>query len=245
LIKVMKEPIQTVEFTPFGGVMTYRAGHSSSKGTKGLLLALAGPAANYLVVLVVSFEPVAAILGSEFCRLLIVSNLSMMLINLLPVLPLDGGNALFSIGYYLFDVAALVSVLSFAGIVCGLGCVALGIYGILRMESVNVSLFMIGGYLTFCAIRSKEALLIENMYTVVQERLVEANSITRLCTYRVPACTRLYQLIKPIASEPAVLFLVEEADGHFSAITSRSVCKALLDTPGATLKESVMQKSNF
>lgn len=235
-----KEPVQSIEITPFGGVITYCLGRSSSKGVKGILLAIAGPAANYLMILLASYVPLSQSVSILLGKRLIHANLSMLLINLLPALPLDGGNALFSICYYLFSVSTTITVLCIAGTACGSMMICLGIYGAFQMGTLNASLLMIGGYLMVYSVRVREGMLLENMYTVIQERIEAQKQADRIHAYRVHWGMELYRLLKPIANVPAALFFVEDPHGTLQVISEKRICKALLEMPYATIEESVM-----
>lgn len=60
------EKAESVEFTPFGGVIRYPFGVSAMKGLRGLAVAGAGPLANYAVLWLLSM-PWAKRLPQPFC----------------------------------------------------------------------------------------------------------------------------------------------------------------------------------
>ena len=135
--KLLHEPIACVELAPFGGVMHYQTGSTPGKGLRGAALALAGPVGNYAMILMVSC--LCPNSDAELWRCIVVANLTMMLLNLLPALPFDGGSVLFSLGYYLFDVSRLIGFLSLMGVLLGMALCALACAGILLYGTLNSS----------------------------------------------------------------------------------------------------------
>ena len=234
--RLLGERIARVELTPFGGVMTYAPGKSPSKGIRGVCVAAAGPLGNELAVLAASAPPVQQILGYDGTQAFIMANLAMLCLNLLPVLPLDGGNVIFSIGYYLFPAGRLIALLTTCGMVTGLGLVLLALYGLILLGTLNCSLLMIGGYLMLCARRSRAEVLAQNLYTVVQERQENPEGIRALRLYRVPQDIRVQALLEPMERAPCAAFVFEDAQG-IHIVGEKDVCRLLLDTPSLTLAQ--------
>lgn len=235
--RLLGERLAQVELTPFGGVMRYAPGKSPSKGIRGVCVAAAGPLGNELAVLAASAPPVQQILGYDGTQAFIMANLAMLCLNLLPVLPLDGGNVIFSIGYYLFPAGRLIALLTTCGMVTGLGLVLLALYGLILLGTLNCSLLMIGGYLMLCARRSRAEVLAQNLYTVVQERQENPEGIRALRLYRVPQDIRVQALLEPMERAPCAAFVFEDAQG-IHIVGEKDVCRILLDTPSLTLAQA-------
>ena len=235
--RLLGERIAKVELTPFGGVMTYAPGRSPSKGVRGVCVAAAGPLGNYLALLAAAAPPVQQLFGYDGTRAFIMANLAMMCLNLLPVLPLDGGNIVFSIGYYLFPAARLLFLLTACGMLTGLGLVLLAAYGLVRLGTLNCSLLMIGGYLMLCAGRSRAEVLAQNLYTVVQERQESPEGIRTLRLYRVPQDIRVQALLEPMERAPCAAFVFEDAQG-VHVVGEEDVCRFLLESPSLTLAQA-------
>lgn len=234
--RLLGERVAQVELTPFGGVMRYAPGKSPSKGICGVCVAAAGPLGNELAVLAASSPPVQRILGYNGTQAFIMANLAMLCLNMLPVLPLDGGNIVFSIGYYLFPAGRLIALLTTCGMVTGLGLVLLALYGLILLETLNCSLLMIGGYLMLCARRSRSEVLAQNLYAVVQERQENPEGIRALRLYRVPQDIRVQALLEPMERAPCAAFVFEDAQG-IHIVGEKDVCRFLLDTPSLTLAQ--------
>lgn len=234
------EAIASVELTPFGGLMTYR--QSPSKGLKGVLVALAGPLGNYAILLLFSIPAVQEAAGETLGHRVIIANLSMLLLNLMPALPLDGGRLLFSLGYYLFDVSHLTAFLCVLGMALGGGLVLLGIYGAIHYGILNASLPIVGFYLMACAKRTAPIMLAENLYTVIQERLMRRNVPVCLSLFQVPAEMRLCETLSLLSRTHAAAFFVEKA-GKTHIISEQAVCQAMLKEPNAPI-DSLLHEEN-
>ena len=151
---MLHEPIARVELAPFGGVMTYEPGQSPSKGLRGMLVAAAGPLANECAIFLLSVlctrtAPNGGL--AETLRGLLTANAAMLMINLMPALPLDGGRMLFCAGYYVLSVPLLSLILCVAGVALGLLLCALAVYGALKWGMLNLSLLIVGAYLPMSA----------------------------------------------------------------------------------------------
>lgn len=232
---LLKEPVSSVEVAPFGGVMTYSK--SPSKGVKGVLVAAAGPFGNYGLILLVSLPVLHQHLNDEMIRQMLSANLTMILLNCLPALPLDGGNLLFSLGYYLFNVSGLIGGLCAAGTAVGAAMIALGLYGLIHWQILNVSLLVVGGYLIVWARRSRAGLMAQNLYAIVQERANQPTGAVRMSAYRIPSDMRLYQLMEPMMRAKAAVFFVDLPSGQSKMLNEAEVCRALLQDASLSVGE--------
>lgn len=233
---LLGERIRSVELAPFGGVMTYQEGKSPSKGLRGIAVAAAGPAGNYLIMALSGLPMIQHAWDAEWIRQMLTANASMLIVNLLPALPLDGGRIVFSVGYYLFGVAGLVRWLSRIGMLVGAGFLALGVYGMICMKVLNLSLLIVGGYLAVYAAASGRVLLAENLYAVIQERGIPARRTERMQLYHTYASVRLLELVEPMTRSGAVAFIYEDELGEHW-VGERRLCRALLEAPNAQLWE--------
>ena len=235
--RAMGERIGCLELAPFGGVMTYEPGQSPSKGLRGMLVAAAGPLANEGVILFLSalctrVSPDGAV--SDMIRVLMTANAAMLLINLAPALPLDGGRLLFCAGYYLLDVSKLSLVLCTSGVILGFSLCGLAIYGALRWGMLNLSLLIVGGYLALSAVRSRDALLTENLYAVLHERPRASHEAVPVRIYRVRSDTPLFALVPSLAKARACAFLLETEEGDV-LLSEWAVRARLLEDPSMSI----------
>lgn len=238
---MLGDQFASMELTPFGGMMAYAPGKSPHKGLRGVIIAAAGPVANYLLLLLL--PKLSYILRHETIRQLANANLAMLCINLLPALPLDGGRIVFSIGYYLFRVAALISLLTTLGVLVGILMIVLAFYGAVRLQLLNLSLVIVGGYLILCAVQSRASMLADNLYAVVQERSHATGQIRRAALYDVAPDTRLHELLEPMERAAAAAFMYEDAQGRH-LISEKQICQALMQRPSATIAQTIQIIAN-
>ena len=91
---ILKLKVKLVEINPFGvGVNFETYGYKNLLETKKIIISLAGPTVNFIIVIISHFLNIA----EETKNLIIYSNLFLGLFNLIPIYPLDGGRILKSV----------------------------------------------------------------------------------------------------------------------------------------------------
>ncbi len=226
-----------MELTPFGGVISGAPGAQFPGGPRGALIALAGPLGNALALAALLSMPVRGMLGDPLARQLALPNAVMLAFNLLPALPLDGGQIVFCLFRFALGASRLIALLCALGACLGAGMIALCGAGLWRYGLLNVSLLLVGAYLIASAARCREAMLLQNLYSVVRERRERPSAARRLTLYAVPEDAPLYSLLPLIEHSDAAGFVVatqagERAFGEAAAL-------------GALLHESALSVGEF
>lgn len=234
------ERAESVELTPFGGIIRYPPGTGSKKGVKGLAIAGAGPLANYGMLWLLSLPWAEQMLPHPFLEQVLFMHVGMLFLNLLPVLPLDGGRMVFCMGYYIFPIASLTKMLSFGGAAVGGMLIALGVYGAIAIQKLNLSLLLIGGYLIVYAYRNRSILRQENLYALLQERQLEACKPNALKLYAITPDIKLLSCIDAIADSRSALFRLE---GNW--VDESRVIRAVMQNPNAAASEMLKKTDNF
>jgi hypothetical protein len=175
------------------------------------------------------------VLGVEWRRGIISANLSMMMLNLLPSLPFDGGTAAFSLGYYLFPVAAMIEVLRLAGTVVGGVFCALAVMGFFQYGQLNITLLVVGFYVFAYGKRYRDELYAQNTYVLICERRENTQAISKAICYWTSRKTPLCSLIPCLRQGCTSVFLVEDVDGELILVSEKQICSTILNTPQATL----------
>lgn len=132
-----------IELTPLGAVMRLED-ESRLPLVKRMLMLLAGPAMTLLLCYAAIRLTMAHVLSPMNGRLLFMSNLSILLLNLLPVLPLDGGRILSLILGVFWPSRIVNRTMRCIGSILGLGLIALNIYVACRSGGWNLSLVFAG-----------------------------------------------------------------------------------------------------
>ena len=237
--ELVGEQIAMLEITPCGGVMIYKQGACPHKGMKGILVHSAGPAANWLFLLTAGIPACQRISNPALMHSLFLANVSMLVINLLPVLPLDGGHVIFCLFYYFFPVSGLVRCLSFLGMISGIAGIALCIYGLIYHQVFNCSLAIISFYLVISEGNHRRMLLCENIYTVIHERMLSEHQIRKKVTYQVSPDTILLDLIDLLKQNISVSFVFYEKQKMLE-LTEEEFCRALLTMQTATVRNAYL-----
>lgn len=235
--KIAGEQVDQLELTPFGGVITCRWGKTFPKGIRGICVHAAGPLMNYGMIILSSSPPLCSLLAHDTIHTLITSNTSMLILNLLPVLPLDGGYVLFCIGYFLFPLSKFVFVLSTLGIVSGVLLTLLALYGVVAYGLLNCSLLIVGFYLIVSAHRSRTSMLAENICTIIQERMEYACDIRPIQFYAVMPHMHLLSLV-PILQKNSNIHLSFTYENSEYVLNEETLCRMLLLKPAATISEA-------
>ena len=218
--KWLGEHIATLDVTPFGGVMTYESGKSPQKGLKGCILAVAGPLGNYAMILLLT-QPI---------------------LNLLPVLPLDGGRIVFCAGYYLFPMSKLITALSLMGICVGCAMIGFGLYAAWAWRCINISLIMIGGYLTVYAYKDRTLLLTENIYTLLQEKQQRVLNPMKAKVFSVLPETSLKEAVNAVGSAARVLFYTRMSSLNYW-IADTEIISYFLQSPDSNIHHIIEEKA--
>ena len=238
---LFKNRYEKIELTPFGGMISCQAGQSDTKGIKGILIAMAGPAANYALLLFLCTR--RTFLQTEIGKALFVANTSMLFINLLPVLPLDGGRIVFSIGYYFFPVSRLISVLGALGSLTGGGMIALSLWGIWISQKLNLTLMVFGCYMIFLSKREASQLLLANRYIALSEKKVDERTMGPLKLYQVHTDQTLISLLPSLIQDERRIY-VTKTKGELCFFEELELIDAILAYPQHTLSDVMKQRSD-
>ena len=130
-----------IKIQPFGVGLMLKDSSVSCKHE--ILIAIAGPVVNVLLIIAGVFFLKAK---NDFSSVFFVTNIYMLCINLLPVLPLDGGRVLSATLRMEFDETQSGKIVRVVSVVCVAIIMALGVVCFFRSES-NISLFIVALFL--------------------------------------------------------------------------------------------------
>lgn len=143
-------PTHDITLLPFGGVA--RLARMPSKPYQELIIALAGPAVNVVIAIglffllaigVVIGDRVPLLAGADLISQLLVVNIVLVLFNLLPAFPMDGGRVLRSL------ISMRTNHLRATEIAARIGrwmAIGFGVYGIVQF---NFGLLLVAGFVYF------------------------------------------------------------------------------------------------
>ena len=137
-------PIAQIEFTPFGGSMQLHQIDALPPG-QAFIISCAGPFCNLLLLFISLFVSWRFSLFDPLLLYFIQCNIVMLCVNLIPVLPLDGGRMLLSLMTKRFDRARVLNILLTLGRLLSVALIIAGLF------TTQLSLIMLGCYLLYAA----------------------------------------------------------------------------------------------
>lgn len=241
MASVADEKIRSIHLTPYGGIIRFR--NTSLKGIRGVLFAAGGPIANLLALVLMKSEVAEGLLITEVSRKFASANLLMLVFNCIPALPLDGGQILFSIGYFFCPVSWLITVMSVLGIALGIGMAGLAIFGAAIAGTLNCTLLIVGVYMIIEAYRERVRMLLENAYAVFQERKRETEKIREIRAYRVLPETKAIKLIHRMTGMYEAVFLTKYNEKEY-ILNEKEISDLILNNPDGCVAKAIGAKLN-
>lgn len=240
---VLGLPVQRIEFMPFGGVAQIDE-LVDTQPWKEAIIAIAGPASNVLMILLAVVGIRRGWWTGMQVQTFVRCNVALLLFNLLPALPLDGGRVLKALLTPFLGLSRSTRLLSLIGMMAASALLALGIvslfYGVL-----NVTLFFTGAYLFYAAASSRESAVAQMVYRLSQraQRLDRSGSL--------PVRWLAVSQELPIAQLPSrlssshyhMLIVVGNRLEPEAMLPESQLLGALADHRGQTLREVVEQNA--
>jgi len=226
-----------ITLLPIGGVASLES--MPEKPSEELVVALAGPAVNFVIVLLLlpflhfmpaftEMEQVTAINANNFLLMFMTVNVVLAFFNLLPAFPMDGGRVLRALLAMRFERAKATRIAATVGQVCALGFVVLGFYG-------NPFLILIGIFI-FLGARS------EANYTETKSMLT--GYVVRDVLLRqfrtISADDTVNKAVQMLLDGQCRSFLVTDNGHPVGILTREAIIKALSATGDGTLVNGVM-----
>lgn len=147
------KPPTDIELTPLGALMRLEDDEALSPFCR-LLVLMAGPVMTLLLCYLALSLTQARWLPWETGRLIFLCNTAILLVNLLPALPLDGGRALALVLSLFLRQETVRTLMRAIGTALGLGCVLLNLWLSWTSGGWNLSLAAAGCFLMYSAARS-------------------------------------------------------------------------------------------
>lgn len=240
--KLFHLPVPEIEITPFGGVARMED-ISEATPVQQFVVALAGPAMSWLCCLIC-----AGLMQMGWVRFGQVEgflrwNLLLLCVNLIPVLPLDGGRMLQAILTPWLGWQKAMRILSTAGIGVGLLMNGLAIWGAVR-GMANLSLVIAGCYLMYAAHLSRTMAAIQCIHGVISKKMkLEREKTLQVEWLGVSGATSVRELFRRMSPGKYHRVIVLNDDGLTSMgeLDDGVLVNALLDTPEEAL-ESLLKK---
>ena len=236
------QPPKSIEITPLGAVMRLED-EERLPACKQLIVILTGP------LMTLALNRAAYCLPETIKQIVFLSNLSILLMNLIPVLPLDGGRLLLLLLRSVFSRTVSTKIMKGFSISIGTGLILLNILYSWRYGGWNLSLAFSGCFIIYSASRYPLTYAMSEIRYFL-ERKIKLERRGRLPTrlLSVLHTEQLSRLVRLLPPGHMIVFLCMEAGTGrmLGAIHEAALIQLYLEQPGLTLQEAVsLQKSDL
>ena len=226
----------SIEITPLGALMRLED-EASLPPVKRLVILLAGPVATLLLCWGALMLTRCGLLDRYSGQLLFMANVSILLVNLLPALPLDGGRVL-ALLFSLFLTGNMVRcVMRWLGMALGVGCVVWNIVLCWTAGGANLSLTCAGCFLLYAASTGTATAALSELRGFMERKLrLERRGRLRCRVVAVMEPLSLRNAVSALDPSQYTLFLVVQP-GTMRCLgyaTEEQVISSYMNTPGET-----------
>lgn len=233
---LMGYPPASIELTPLGALMRLED-EAALPPIKRLLILLAGPAATLLLCWSALVLTRCGTLDRYTGQLIFMANVSILLVNLLPALPLDGGRVLALLLSLCLSGDTVRRVMRWLGTVLGGGCIVLNIVLCWTAGGGNLSLTCAGCFLMYAASTGTATAALSELRSFMARRLrLEKSGRLRCRVVAVMEPLPLRSAVSSLAPSQYTLFLViQPGTMHcLGYATEEQVISRYLSSPGET-----------
>ena len=228
-------PPEEVELSPLGAVMRLDEEDALPRGWR-LVIILAGPAMTLTLCAAALLMTKADWLSLSAGRMLFRCNLALLLLNLLPVMPLDGGRlTALLLGCWLRPqtVRAIMRALSAA---VGFACIFLNLWVTWRYGGWNLSLAAAGCFMLYAGAVSATTAAMQELRAFMDRKIrMEQHGCSPAWCVSVTEDLPLRRAVKLLHPRRHTLFCRVTEQGGVRLIPEERVIDAYLRFPGETL----------
>lgn len=235
------KPPSCIELTPLGAVM-HQEDEFGLPAFKRAMMLLAGPALTLLLCLSAIVLTKRASVPIHLGRMLFLCNLSILLLNMLPAFPLDGGRLLALLLGQLISVRSVHVIMRCIGSFLGIGMIALNVFACWKLGGWNLSLVFAGCCLLYSSAISMTTRAMEELRWFVERKIkLEKKGSIRTCWLSTLSNTPLRKLIKRLPPERLTMYLCIEPGSMrlLGCLTESEVIQQYMNSPEVSLKTAL------
>ena len=239
---VFGQPPRSIELTPLGAVMRLEDEERLSPLRRAVML-LAGPAATFALCTAAVALVRNQLLPLAAGRLLFLSNVSILLLNLVPVLPLDGGRLTTLLLQLIIPRHKAMSLMRGAGTAVGCALIALNVYTAWRLGAWNLSLAFAGCCLIYSAHASTVTHAMAELREFMDRRiLLERHGMLPAALFCVMGNLPLRHIVRQLPRRRQGMYIVT-APGTvklLGCLTEHELIQAYLTRPNDCAKDALL-----
>ena len=230
-------PPGEVELTPLGAVMRLDEEDALPRGWR-LAIILAGPAMTLTLCSAALLLTKAGWLSMQAGRMLFRCNLALLLLNLLPTMPLDGGRlTAFALGCWL-QPHMVRTVMRALGAVVGMICILLNLWVTWQYGGWNLSLAAAGCFMIYAGAVSATTAAMQELRAFMDRKIrMEQHGCSAAWCVSATDALPLRRAVKLMHPRRHTLFCLVTEQGEARLIPEERVIDAYLRFPGDTLKK--------
>lgn len=235
------QPPRSIELTPLGAVMRLEDEARLPPFRRALML-LAGPGMTLLLCWSTLALSIKGVFPLIIGRMIFLSNLSILIMNLLPALPLDGGRLLTLVLASIAPMHLVHRIMRRIGRILGIGLILLNVYTSWRSGGWNLSLAFAGCCLLYSSVVSTTSqAMAELCYLMDRKIAFERKNKQTIHWLAVTSTMPLHKLVRVLPADKMVMFVgVEVGTMKLCGWLSESeVVQHYLRQPNSTYAEVV------
>lgn len=223
----------SIELSPLGAVMRLEDDNRLPPVKRSMML-IAGPATTFLLCVAAMEFAKRGVIPQQSVGILFMTNLSILLLNMLPVLPLDGGRLLSLVLSCLLKPHVVGRIMRWIGTVVGMGLIMLNIWSSYRLGTWNLSLAFIGCCMIYSAVISTMTQAMAELRFLMERKIIlERKGQSPSKQVMALHTQTLRQLLQAISAYRLCQFIVIEAGtmNNLGMLTEFDVISAYLQEP--------------
>ncbi len=236
----------SLELTPLGAVMRLEDDNRLPP-LKRFLTLIAGPLMTFALCLAAIQMGKTSIGLQATAWPLFMCNLSILLLNLLPVLPLDGGRMLALILTELLPVRVVYRILRSLGLVIGAGLIGLNIYASWRFGGWNLSMAFAGCCILYASSMATLTQTQAELHQFMDRKIsLERRECCPMTCFSVLHHIPVRKVVRSLPSGRPCCFLCIEAGSMapLGWLTESELIQHYLQSPNATVSEALLEHNH-
>lgn len=244
--KLFSYPPSNIELTPLGAIMHLDDTRRLSS-FKRVVMLLAGPCMTFVLCCLAILFSKCGMLSLALGRTIFLCNVSILIVNLLPALPLDGGSLLSLVLEQFLPLRLVQKCMCIIGCILGSGMILLNIYASWRIGGWNLSLAISGCCLMYTAIMATESQVIAALRLFMDRKIAfERKGMQKISWIAVPYTASLGYLVRSLPAGRMALFAGFELGSmrSFGWLTENEVIQHYLESPHSKYSDVVKMYPN-